>query len=292
MPIQHILLAILVAAVWGCNFIFVKLGVHEMPPLFLCALRFFLASVPAIFFIRWPTHAFKMVALYGIVMFALQFSLLFTGMAVGMTAGMAGLLSQTAVFFSIFFAAIFIGEIPTIWQIMGALLSFTGIALAATHLDGSMTVAGFLLVIAGAACLGLGNLIARKLGHISTATLVGWGSLIAFPPLLIVSLLIEGPEHILSSLHHFSWLVLISLLYIVYISTWVGYGAWSWLLGRYPVSLVVPFALLVPVFAMLCSIVFLNESFEPWKMTVTGLVIAGLCINSLVPRLIRKKKKY
>lgn len=290
MSAKHILLAILVAAVWGCNFIFVKLGVHEIPPLFLCSVRFFLASIPAIFFVRWPTNSFKMVALYGLVMFALQFSLIFTGIAVGMTAGMASLLANTAVFFSIFFAAVFIREIPTIWQILGALISFSGIILAAMHLDSNMTLAGFTLVIAGAAASGLGTLINRKLGHINIASLVGWGSFIAFLPLLTLSFLLEGQGRILYSLHHFSWLTVISLFYIVYISTWVGYGTWSFLLGRYSVSVVVPFALLIPVSAMLGSTIFLGESFQPWKMTVAGLVIGGLCINLLAPRLILRRK--
>src|SRR5579862_883469 len=135
MPIQHILLAILVALLWGCNFIFVKLGVQEIPPLFLCAVRFLIASVPAIFFARLPKNALKLVVLYGLIMFALQFSLIFMGIAVGMPAGMASLLLQTSVFFSIFFAAIFIREIPTRWQMTGALLSFSGVMLAATHID-------------------------------------------------------------------------------------------------------------------------------------------------------------
>lgn len=290
MPLKHILLAILVSAVWGCNFIFVKLGVHEIPPLFLCAFRFFLASFPAIFFIRIPRTSFKLIASYGLIMFALQFALIFTGIAVGMTAGMASLLSQTTVFFSIIFAAILLSEMPTIWQIAGALISLSGIALAAMHIDSNMTLAGFLLVIAGAIAAGLGNLITRKLGHIHTSSLVAWGSLIAFLPLLICSYVVEGPKQMLYATNHVSWLVVISLMYIVYISTWVGYGTWSWLLGRYPVSTVVPFSLLIPVFAMLGSTIFLHESFEPWKMMASVLVIGGLCVNLLVPRLIAKRK--
>lgn len=291
MPFKHILLAILVTAVWGGNFIFVKLGVHEIPPLFLCAVRFFLASIPAIFFIRWPVASFKMVALYGLVMFALQFSLVFTGMAAGMTSGMASLLGQTSIFFSIIFAAIFFREIPTIWQLLGALLSFSGIALAALHIDSNMTLAGFLLIIAGASAWGLGTLITKKLGHVNMISLVVWGSFISFPPLLILSLLTEGTEKIIYSIHHFSWLGLVSLLYIVYMSTWVGYGIWGWLLSRYLVIAVVPFTLLVPIFAMLGSMLFLGESFESWKITVSGLVIAGLCINLLVPRLMARRKE-
>lgn len=292
MPIQHILLAILVAAIWGFNFIFVKLGVHEIPPLFLCAVRFLMVTIPAIFFIPRPTNSFRIVASYGLIMFALQFALIFTSLAVGMTAGMASLLLQTGVFFSILFAAVFNSEIPTAWQIAGSLLSFSGIGLAALHLDGSMTLGGFLLVLAGAAAMGLGNLITRRLGTINIATLVTWSSLIAFPPLLTLSFLVEGPARIVNSLHHFKGMALVSLLYIVYISTWVGYGAWSWLLCRYRVSLVVQFTLLVPVFGMLGSSLFLGEHFETWKMIVAGLVIAGLGINLLGPRLFAQKKEF
>lgn len=290
MPFKHILLAILVAAVWGCNFIFVKLGVQEIPPLFLCAIRFFLASFPAVFFIRMPRGAFKMVASYGIIMFALQFSLIFTGIAIGMTAGMTALIAQTAIFFSILFAAIFLQEMPTFWQVSGALLSFSGIMLAATHLDNHMTIAGFSLVIAGAAAWGLGNLLTRKLREVKITVLVGWGSLVAFPILLLLSFLLEGSARISHAIQYLSWIAVISLLYIVYMSTWVGYGVWSWLLARYPVSAVVPFTLLIPVFAMLGSTIFLDESFEPWKMTVAALVIAGLCVNLFVPRLLARKK--
>lgn len=290
MPIKHILLAILVAAVWGCNFVFVKLGVHEIPPLFLCTLRFFLASMPAIFFVQRPAGSFKLVAMYGLIMFALQFAFIFTGIAAGMPAGMASLLTQTAVFFSIFFAAIFIGEMPTIWQMIGALISFSGIGIAAIHLDSHMTLTGFLLVIAGAAVFGIGTLINRKLGKTSVSSLITWASLIAFPPLMIFSLLTEGSEQIYNAVHHLSWLAVISLFYIAYVSTWVGYGIWGYLLTRYPVSDVVPFSLLVPVFAMLGSALFLGEQFEPWKIVVAALVIGGLGINLLVPRLLARKR--
>ena len=232
-----------------------------------------------------------MVAVYGLVMFALQFSLIFVGISLGIAAGMSSLLLQTAVFFSIFFAAVFIREKPTVWQLSGALLSFGGVALAAKHTNNAnMPLSGFLFILAGAITSGFANLITRTLGYINTVSLVSWGCLIAFLPLLIASLFIEGPTHILFSVHHASWLAVVSLLYIVYLSTWVGYGSWSWLLGRYSVSTVVPFSLLIPMFAMLGSVIFLHESFEPWKLTVMSLILLGLCVNLFVPRLINLRK--
>lgn len=77
MPVSHLLLALLVVVVWGFNFLFVTFGLQEISPLLLCALRFLLASVPAIFFIKLPSASLRIVALYGLVMFALQFSFLF-----------------------------------------------------------------------------------------------------------------------------------------------------------------------------------------------------------------------
>lgn len=292
MAFKHVLLALLVTLIWGCNYVFVKLGVHEIPPLFLCAVRFFLASVPAVFFVPFPKSTIKLIGVYGMVMFALQFSAIFIGISLGTGTGIASLLLQTSAFFSILFASIFMREIPTVWQMAGACLSFTGVVIAAHHVDHtSMPVGGFLCVLAGAVFSGFGNLTARKLGYIPTATLISWGCFIAFPPLLITSLLIEGPTQILTSLHHVTWVGVGSLLYIVYISTWIGYGAWSWLLARYPVSMVVPFSLLLPVFAMIISVLFLHEGFEPWKLTVTWFVLGGLCVNLFAPRLMQRLKR-
>lgn len=290
MPIKHIILAILVAAIWGCNFIFVKLGVMEVPPLFLCALRFLFASIPAVFFFKWPKASFKMVALYGLVMFALQFSLIFSSFDAGMTAGMASLVAQTQIFFSVFFAVLFLGERPALWQIVGALVAFMGILLVASHVDSNMTLPGFLLVIGAAATWGFGNLITKKLSHVNMISLVVWGSLISCLPLFVVSYLVEGPERITNSMHNFSWVAVVSLVYIVIASTWIGYGLWNWLLSRYSVTAVVPFTLLVPVFGILSSVVILGESFELWKIAASALVIVGLCINLIGPRFIARKK--
>lgn len=163
MPIAHLLLALLVVLVWGGNFLFVSMGLEEIPPLLLCALRFLLASVPAIFFVKFPKSSFRIIALYGLVMFALQFALLFLGMSAGMPAGTASLLIQVQVFFSMFFAVIFLDEQPNLGQVIGALVSFSGIALVAFHFDQDVSMLGFIFILAAAAIWGLGNLITKKI---------------------------------------------------------------------------------------------------------------------------------
>lgn len=284
MSITHLFLAFLVAVIWGINFIFVKLGLEVFSPLSLCALRFTMASIPAIFFIKPPAMPFKTVVLYGLVMFALQFSLVFWGMNAGMTPGVAALLMQVQVFFSLFFAAFFLGEKPTEFQIVGALISFLGIGLIGMHLDATISVVGFLCILAGAATWGLGNLIVKKTQQVNMLALVVWGSLVACPFMIVFALIAEGPSSLVQSYEHLTSLSVLAVLYIVYISTLVGYGVWNWLLSRYPVGLVVPFTLLTPVVGMLASIIVLGEPFQLWKLAAGLLMISGLCINIFSPR--------
>lgn len=287
MPISHLLLALLVVLVWGINFLFVSLGLEEISPLLLCALRFLLASVPAVFFIKLPDAPFKIVALYGLVMFALQFALLFIGMSVGMPAGIASILIQVQVFFSMFFAVFFLGEQPNIGQIIGALVSFSGIVLVAMHFDSDVSLVGFIFILAAAATWGIGNLITKKIkgdNGRNMIALIVWGSFIACIPMFLLSLIIEGSANFVSTFEHVTWKGVGSLFYIVFASTWIGYGIWNWLMARYPVGMVAPFVLLVPVVAMLSSILVLGEPFPFWKLAAGLLVIGGLGINILGTR--------
>lgn len=289
MPLTHILLALMVVTIWGVNFLFVKVGLEEISPLLLCALRFILSSIPAVFFIKLPPGSFKITAIYGLVMFALQFALVFIGMNVGMTAGMASLIMQVQVFFSMLFAAVLLGEKPGALQILGALVSFMGIGVVAFHFDANVSLLGFLCILGAAATWGVGNLITKKIKSTQFISVIVWGSFVACFPMLILALLIEGPSHIQSTYEQISLKGIGALLYIVYASTWVGYGIWNYLISKYPVGVVVPFTLLVPVVGILSSIVFLNEPFQVWKLTAGLLVVGGLCINLLNMRLFMKK---
>lgn len=289
MPFTHLLLALLVVLVWGVNFIFVKLGLDEISPLLLCALRFLLVSVPAVFFIKPPAVPFRIIAAYGIVMFALQFSLLFLGMRVGMTPGMASLLMQVQVFFSMFFAVLFLGEKPTIGQITGALVSFSGIGLVAMHFDATISFLGFLCIMAAAATWGIGNLITKKIKTTNLISVIVWGSFITCFPMFLLALVFEGPDSFAYTYEHLSWKGSVAVLYIVYVSTWVGYGVWNWLISRYPVGMIVPFTLLVPVVGILSSILVLGEPFQLWKLVAGLLVISGLCINIISTRIFAAK---
>lgn len=287
---RHLLLALVVVFFWGVNFAIIKLGLRQISPLGLGVIRFVLAAFPWIFFIRRPQIPLGSLALYSLLIFALQFGFLFTGMKVGVSAGLASLVMQLQVFFTIGFAVLFLSERPTRWQLLGALFAFGGIAVVAANLGGDVTLAGLSLLILGAMAWGGGNIVSRIIstrhGAINVLGLVCWGSLFATPPLLAVALILD-PQGLAASFTGLDWTSLGAIAYLVYISTLFCFGAWSLLLGLYPVATVAPFTLLVPVFGFLGSAVLLGEAIQPWKLLASALIIAGLILNVFGQRLFR-----
>ena len=120
--------ALLVIVIWGVNFVPMKLGLQELSPLLLSAMRFCLASLPLLLFIRKPASlTWRLLALYGLVQGVGQFGLLFAGLALGMPAGMASVVLQAQAFISMLLGALFLREQPKPWQWMGLIVASAGL---------------------------------------------------------------------------------------------------------------------------------------------------------------------
>lgn len=287
LPLRHLLLALLIVAIWGTNFVAIKTALRDLPPLLLCAVRFILVAVPAVFFLPRPAVAWRQLVTYGLTMFALHFGFLFLGMKLGMSAGLASLTLQFQVFVTLTLAAVVLKERILPVQVAGTLTAVGGFAVVALHTGGDVTLAGLACTLVGATSWGFANFYSKRLGPVNPLALVVWGSLMVPAPMLLASLALEGPALIAHSLTHMSAPGWLSLGYIVYGSTLVAYSLWSWLLGRYPASSIAPFTLLVPIFGMLSAALLLGEALPGWKLQAAGLVIAGLAINLFGPRWVR-----
>ncbi|MDU9409756.1 EamA family transporter [Pseudomonas sp. zfem001] len=276
---KDLLLALLVIVVWGLNFVVIKVGLHGMPPMLMGALRFMLAAFPAILFVRRPQVPLRWMLAYGMTISVGQFAFLFYAMYVGMPAGLASLVLQSQAFFTLFFAALFLGERLRGSNLFGLLVAASGLVLIGLQGGQAMTLAGFALTIAAASMWALGNVVTRKLGKVNLVGLVVWGSLIPPLPFLALSLWLEGPELISQSLRNLSLDSLLVLAYLAFGATILGYGLWSRLLSRYPASQVAPFSLLVPVVGISSSALLLDERLGSLQMVGAALVMAGLLIN-------------
>ncbi|WP_146151529.1 EamA family transporter [Dyadobacter jiangsuensis] len=278
---KHLLLALVTVIAWGLNFIAIHIGLEKLPPILLCTARFALTALPWVFFLPRPKAPFKLIVGYGIFTFAIQFGLLFGGMYLGLPAGLSSLVIQVQVFFSIGLAALIFGDVPSVWKVFGALISFIGIGIVASHVDGNTTFIGLALTLLSALSWATGNIFSKKIAAKSPVALVAWGSLVATPVMLTVSYIFEGPELIMHSIRGLTAETIIAVLYIVYLSSFVGYGIWGFLLNTYPTAVVTPFTLLVPVVGLLSAAFFLGEELSSWKLIACVFIMAGLVFNLL-----------
>ncbi|WP_068829740.1 EamA family transporter [Pseudomonas sp. BMS12] len=289
MPLPHILLALLVTLIWGVNFVVIKVGLEDFPPLLFCALRFALAALPLLF-LRGPLPApgWRIVQI-GVLLGVVKFGLLFVGMHLGMPAGLSSLVLQSQVFFTVLIAALVLGERPTARALAGLVLAAGGLVLIGLQRPLGDSLLGFALVVAAALAWAFSNIATKRSGASDMLRLICWVSLVPVLPLLGLSYLFEGPQAMGAALSNLSWRGVGALLYIAFLATTVGFAIWSFLLRRYPASLVTPFALAVPVSGLLSGWLLLGEALSPLGWLACGLVFGGLVITVLPASVLRRR---
>jgi O-acetylserine/cysteine efflux transporter len=281
LPPKHLLLVLLIVLIWGVNFVAVFIALESFPPFLLSALRFGLSALPWVFFMPKPKGSFKLIVYYGLFNFALQFGFIFTGIHLGISPGLASLVLQIQVFFSMGLAFLFFHDRPSPFKIAGSLISFIGIGIVGYHINGGSTFIGLMLMLLAALSWAAGNIFTKKIHSESPLALVVWGNLVAFPVMALVSFVFEGPLVIQSSIQNTSWAAVGAVLYIVYFSTHIGYGAWGFLMKSYSTSVVVPFTLLVPLVGFMSSALYLGEELQSWKLLAAVFILGGLIFGLL-----------
>jgi O-acetylserine/cysteine efflux transporter len=281
LPPRDMALAVLVAAIWGVSFIAIKAGVAEAPPLFLTALRFFLAAFPAVLLVPRPDARLVDLAGYGLCIGVGQFGLLFAAIKFGMPAGLASLVIQIQALFTIVLAHLVLGQRARPGQIAGALVALAGIALIGFFRGGSAPLAPFLAVIGAAACWSFGNLFSIRAGRTNMLGFIVWSSLFAPLPLIGLSLALEDHDAIFRALSHPTFVVWGGAAFLAYVATIVGFGLWSHLLSRHRAADVTPFALLVPVFGLAAAALVYHEPLRGGELAGVAVAMAGLAIAVL-----------
>jgi len=285
LPLRHFLLALAVVAVWGTNFVVIKLALGHMPPLLFATLRFTLAVLPAIFFLPRPAVGWGNLAAYGLLIGVGQFGLLFVAMNGHISPGLASLVIQVQVFFTIGLAMRLSGERLQRMQWLALALATGGVATIVMHTDGSTTVLGLGLILLAALSWAGGNIVSRRAGQVNMVAYVVWSSLFAVPPLLVLTVTMEGWDAVTAGLRQADAATWAAVAWQAWGNSLFGYAAWGWLLARYPAATITPMALLVPLFGMGSSALLLGEGLPTWKLTAAALVMGGLALNLLWPRL-------
>ncbi|MDN3453646.1 MULTISPECIES: EamA family transporter [unclassified Psychrobacter] len=315
-------LAVLVTFIWGVNFTFIAWGLESFPPLMLTALRFFFTAVPLVLFLQPPKFN-RTLFIYAIGTFVMQYAFVFTAMHLGSSPGLTALLLQIQIFITVLLAYFILGEAVSRMQIVGMLVGVLGLSVIALNLGGDMPLAGFVCILIAAIGWSFGNIASKqaskqasekaseqtalkamqqgtrvsvapsstgknKASALSALALVVWGGLIACVMLTISSLTFETDAWQLATFTEASLKSWLSLGFIVYISTLIGFGLWAHLLSQNTASKVMPFALLVPVFGMVTSVLLTGEVVTWWKMLAMMLILSGLLLANVKIKMKRK----
>lgn len=281
---KHLTLAILVTAVWGLNFPITKLGLAAIDPLLLTALRFTLAALPWVFFVRRPPVAIGWLAAYGLIFGVAMWALINLGIELGVPPGTAALLIQFSAFFTLGWGVLLFREQLSLGQILGVGLAALGLINIIFSSPGHATTVGYGLLLVSAFSWSVGNVIIKRSKVREMFAFVVWASLFPPIPLLVLTWLAHGSAPFTSLATHLEWVSVFSILFQVYAATHFCYWGWNLLLREYPVSRVAPLSLLIPVFGIAGSMLMLGHRIDFNEGISIALILSALAVGLMKGR--------
>ncbi|MES2195519.1 MAG: EamA family transporter [Pseudomonadota bacterium] len=281
MTAVQIACAVLVPLLWGYQFVAIKVGVEQFPPLFFLGLRFLAMALLLIPFVRRPTRQeFGPIALISVFLGGLNFGLFYVGMGLG-SGSLSAVAYQLNTPFTVLLGWLLLAERPSLMTSAGVLLAFGGVVVLAGG-PGLATNALPILLVAGAAfAFAVANVLTKRDGPFDPLMLTGWSSLFTVPQVMLMSLLLEhGQLATFVTADRRGWM---ALAYTIFIGGIAGFGLWFWLISRCTMARVAPFGLLLPVFALMSSVLFLGDRVTPTLLIGALLAISGVAMTQMGP---------
>src|SRR5689334_15772654 len=243
----------------------------------MTALRFSVAAVPCLF-LRKPAVSWPILIAISSTLFFGQFLAQAFGISHGVPVGLSSVIVQSQALFTIALAAVIFREVPTPMQGVGIAISTVGLLMICGTVGYDFSVAAFAMIMISPICFAAGNLLLRKASGAPMYDLFAWLSLTAAVPLMLLSLVSNGPASTWHELTHASAKAIISILFIGCVTTSIAYWLWGRLLRDHPAAQVVPFALLVPFVGSAASSVVFGETFGPLRLAGMITVIGGIAV--------------
>ena len=278
-----VFLAVMVAVTWGLGFVASRLALNELSPALMTAMRFAIAAAPCLFVPR-PKVSWTVLIAISSTLFLGQFLAQSWAIAKGVPVGLASVIVQSQALFTVAFAALAFGEIPTRLQIAGIGVAAIGLLMICGTVGFDFSAGAFAVLLISPISFAIGNLLLRRAQDVPMFDLFAWLCLVPPLPLLALALAIDGPQATWHALWHLSPTGLISMLFIGAISTCVAYWLWGRLVRDYTAAQVVPFALLVPFVGAAASSIVFGETFGALRLIGMITVIGGVAIMLLSKR--------
>jgi O-acetylserine/cysteine efflux transporter len=274
MSLADLLLATLVMAIWGFNFVVVKLGIGEFPGLMLTGLRFALVALLLLPFYRPSLKHLKPLVLLSFTLGVVHFGLLLVGLR-GIDAAASAIVLQLQVPFSALLAFLLFRERLGLGRFLGMGLAFSGVALLAGEPQ-RIELLGLFLVILSAFGFASSTMVMKSAGQMHPLAITGGVCALGAPQLFLLSAIFEQGQ--IAALSQASWIGWGAVAYTAVFASIVAHSLWYKLVRRYPVNVVVPFSLLAPVLGILSSVLALGEPFGLHKALGAACTLSGVAL--------------
>ena len=258
-----------------------KPALDHFPPMFLLGMRFVFSAAILVWFFRPPWADMKNIFLASLIGSTLMYGLMFNGLKL-IDASLMIIVVQLQVPFASLLAWIAFKDRLGWRRTLGVVLAFVGVILIAGSPEEQSALVGICLVILGAFVWAIGQMLFKRLSGMGGLRLVTWVAVMAGPQLLLCSWFFEhGQLEALYTATPSHWL---TVGYLVFILTVVGYSCWYFLLARYDINQVVPFLFLEPVSAVAGGVFLLGETLTTDRILGGLAVFAGVALITLFYR--------
>ena len=291
MRARYLGVLVLLGAVWGASFLFIKIGVQELAPETLVALRLIIASLVLLGVLyarglrlpaRWRIWAdFLFVGVIGLIFPYL----LITWSEQSIPSGMAAILNATTPLFSVLVAYFWTREERLSGlRLLGVALGFAGVVVAVGIEELDLTRADTqaqLAVLVAAACYAVAGIYGRRAFRGMPALVPATGQMLTGALLITpYALAMRGIPSPLPSAT-----ALWSVVALAVVGTAMAYILLYWLMERIGATRSSMVTYLLPPFALVYGALFLQERIALNAVLGLGLVIAGILLANGVLRL-------
>jgi drug/metabolite transporter (DMT)-like permease len=280
---MKILVWLILCLIWGTTWIFIKVGLSDLPPITFAAARFILAVAILLPIIRilkfpWPStrREWKLIALTGVLQFSLNYSSVFWAEQ-HITSGLAAVLQAMITVFGLLLAWIFLpAEKITGLKIFAVTLGMIGVALIfieQLRVESVMAFLGCVAIVAGAYFAAQASILIKLRGSdVHPASLTCAQMMCGLPAIVVYALVAEGNP----LTFNWTWTALLCVLYLTIPGTIAAFWLYYWLLSRIESTRALMISLVTPLIAVLIGAIFLDERLPPQTLFGGVLIIASI----------------
>lgn len=274
MTFPHIVLAILINLLFGSMYIAASIGLRDFPPVFFTGFRFLLLLIVLSAFIRVPREKIAPLLKIGLLMGVGTYLTIYLSIALATNISAVAIIGKLEVPFAMILGVILLKEQVGIRRIISVVIAMAGAAMISFDPAAFDNLPALFWMAVSAGFAAYTMIKVRELGDINPFTITAWVSLVGAPVLLLTSFIFEdGQSDSLQNAGIVGWS---ALVYTAVMSSIIGHSSLFYLLRHYPVSQVMPFSLLSPIFAVIGGVLILDDELTLTLVIGGGLILFGV----------------